>query len=220
LFRIKICGVTSPKDAQFAALAGADAVGLNFHPSSPRFISVEIGDAIAKSLSPRVIRVGVFVNSSANEIAGLADRLKLDWIQLHGDEPAEMLADLPGRSIIRAIRFDESVEDRIREFMGACERLNTRPQALLIDSSVAGGFGGTGRKVDWTALAAVRERFPKLPLILAGGLNPFNVAEAIATVRPQAVDVASGVESKPGSKDLLLVRAFVTAAKKALAELE
>jgi phosphoribosylanthranilate isomerase len=98
--------------------------------------------------------------------------------------------------------------------------LNARPAALLIDAPRTAEFGGTGKVVDWKQLAEVRPQLADLPLVLAGGLTPFNVAEAIATVRPDAVDVASGIESKPGSKDLLLVRAFVTAAKKALAEID
>jgi phosphoribosylanthranilate isomerase len=220
LFRIKICGVTSPKDAQFVVLAGADAVGLNFYSASERAITLDVADAIVKSLPPRIARVGVFVNSSAGEISEIADRLKLDWIQLHGDEPVELIAELAGRSVIRAIRFDDSALARIRADLGRCQETQAPMPALLIDAARPGEYGGTGQTVDWKALASVREHFPNVPLVLAGGLTPFNVAEAIAAVRPDAVDVASGVESKPGSKDLLLVRAFVTSAKKAFSELD
>jgi phosphoribosylanthranilate isomerase len=218
LFRIKICGVTTAKDAQFVTLAGADAIGLNFYAQSRRFVDPTVAEAIVAALPPRVARVGVFVNHGASEIGDLASRLKLDWIQLHGDEPAQLLADLPPIPVLRAFAFDDSATTRVREYVEASQRLNAHLSALLIDASHDGETGGTGKTLDWKLLADTRGTWPTLPLVLAGGLTPFNVAEAIATAKPDAVDVASGVESKPGSKDLLLVRAFVTAAKKGLGE--
>jgi phosphoribosylanthranilate isomerase len=217
LFRIKICGVTSAKDAQFVALAGADAVGLNFYPQSQRCIDMPTAQSIVQVLPSKVFRVGVFVNSAPSDITAVASALNLSWVQLHGDEPPELAAAIGGVSILKAFPFDDGLVTRVREYFDACQRLGARLGGLLVDAPRRGEFGGTGEVVDWKSLAAMRSSLPDLPLVLAGGLTPFNVAEAIAAVHPSAVDVASGVESKPGAKDLLLVRAFVTAAKKALA---
>lgn len=218
MFRIKICGITLPKDAQLAALAGADAIGINFFSQSKRFVDPATAEKIVAVVPPRVARVGVFVNSSSAEIADVAARVKLDWIQLHGDEPPELLRSLAGRSIVQAFRLGAGDVSPVREYLSGCERLQVRPAALLFDVARPGEYGGTGHTLDWPAIGMVRDQFRKLPLVLAGGLTPFNVAEAIAAVRPDAVDVASGIESKPGIKDLLLVRAFITSARKALAE--
>ncbi|MGE0756807.1 MAG: phosphoribosylanthranilate isomerase [Pirellulaceae bacterium] len=218
MFHIKICGVTTPKDAQFVALAGADAVGLNFYAKSPRFIDLPTAEAIVKSMPARLARVGVFVNSPAELVTEYADRLNLQWLQLHGDEPPEFLAALSGRDVLRSFPFTGSVQPII-DYLNTCRHLNALPRAILIDASHSGEYGGTGTEVDWQQLSEVRSDLGDLPLVLAGGLTPFNVAEAISAVRPDAVDAASSVESRPGSKDLLLVRAFVTAAKRAFAEL-
>lgn len=217
MFRIKICGVTSAKDAQLVGLAGADAVGLNFYSQSPRFLDPSKADSVALAVPARVQRVGVFVNSTVEEVLRLADRCRLDWIQLHGDEPAEFLGGLPGRTILRSFPYAPDLPSRVRDYWQGCEQHGTKPQAILIDAAKADGYGGTGATLDWEGLAAVRHELPAVPLVLAGGLTPFNVVEAIARVRPDAVDVASGVESKPGTKDMLLLRAFVMSAKKALA---
>jgi phosphoribosylanthranilate isomerase len=217
LFRIKICGVTSAKDAQFVALAGADAVGLNFHRQSQRYIDMPTAQAITQVLPPKVLRVGVFVNSAPAEMMEVVQALNLTWVQLHGDEPPELAAAVDGVSLLKAFPFDDGLVARVGEYVDGCQRLGVRLGGLLIDAPRRGEFGGTGEVIDWKELAAMRASLPDLPLVLAGGLTPFNVADAIAAVHPAAVDVASGVESKPGAKDLLLVRAFVTAAKKALA---
>lgn len=216
LFHIKICGVQSAKDTQLIALAGADAVGFNFHPASPRYVSPDAVAPFAASISPKLARVGVFVNMPPGEMVAIADRIGLHWIQLHGDEPVEVLRELKGRSVIRAIRLSDSGWEPVTRYLTDCERLGVLPSALLIDAYRPDAYGGTGKTVDWGTVAANRASLGELPLILAGGLTPFNVSEAIGLVRPTAVDVASGVESKPGSKDLMLIRAFVTAAKKGL----
>lgn len=218
MFRIKICGVTSAKDAQLAALAGADAIGLNFFPQSKRFIDVPAAEKLVKVIPPKVTRVGIFVNATPPEVIETADRLQLGWIQLHGDEPPEFLQSLVGRQVIRAFRLQGSDISPVRDYLARCEELQRKPDAFLLDVARPGEFGGTGHTLDWKSLAELRDQLRQAPLILAGGLTPFNVTEAIASVRPDAVDVASGVESKPGTKDLLLVRAFVTSAKKALVE--
>lgn len=214
LFQVKICGITSVKDAQLAALAGADAVGLNFYDQSPRCVDVAIAEKIATVLPPRVKKVGVFVNAPAAEIQRLASLLRLDAIQLHGDEPPEFALELNALPVIRAVRFNSDARDEVARFLEAC-RATRVPEMVLVDARKPGEFGGTGEVVEWEALVAAADMFRGLPLVLAGGLTPFNVAEGIATVRPQAVDTASGVESRPGSKDPLLIRAFVSAAKKA-----
>ena len=220
MFRIKICGVTTAKDAQVAGLAGADAIGLNFYLRSKRYVDPTLADKIVAGVPARVARVGVFVNNSADEICGIADRLKLDWIQLHGDETPATVKALKGRSIISAFRLGETGVAPVHQFLAACQQLDVLPNALLFDVARPGEYGGTGHTLDWPSIGAVRDQFRQLPLVLAGGLTPFNVSEAVAAVRPDAVDVASGIESKPGIKDMLLVRAFVQSAKKALAELE
>lgn len=216
MFRIKICGVTSAKDAQLAALAGADAVGLNFYPQSPRYIDLSTAEKIVGALPRQTARVGVFVNPNPEEAVATAARLKLDWIQLHGEEPAEMIGRFTGHRVLRAFRFGNDSGQAIVDYLSNCQRLETPVAAILIDAAATGELGGTGKLVDWNALVAARPKFGNIPLVLAGGLTPFNVAEAVALTRPDAVDVASGVESKPGTKDMLLLRAFITAAKKAL----
>lgn len=200
-------------------LAGAGAVGLNFYKESPRYIAPEVGEKVVAVLRPAVKRVGLFVNSSANDINQASSDYALDYIQLHGDEPPEILADLPSIPIIRAFRFGETGATDIERFLEACAG-GRRPDVILIDASKPGEYGGTGEVADWDAVSAARPILGGIPLVLAGGLTPFNVAAAIAKVRPDAVDTASGVESRPPSKDPMLVRAFVTTAKKAFQQLD
>jgi len=219
LFQIKICGITSVKDAQWSALAGADAIGLNFYEESKRFISPDAAEAIVKAIPPRVVKVGLFVNTPVNEIEQIAQRLGLDLIQLHGDEPPEMIAELAERDVLRAFRCSDNGFTQISEYLDHCRTATRLPSALLLDAHKPGQYGGTGEVIDWSLLAESREMFAGLPLVLAGGLTPFNVAEAIAAVRPTAVDTATGVERAPGQKDPMLLRAFVSAAKKAFAAL-
>lgn len=215
MFRIKICGVTTAKDAQLIALAGADAIGLNFHPASARYVDPAAAQKIAAVISPKLARVGVFVNSSAESILELADLLKLDWIQLHGDEPPEFLDKLKGRSILKAFRIAQDGWSHVDRFLQECKQRGVLPSAVLVDSAPPGEFGGSGQTLDWNEIQTGQSVLSGLPLVLAGGLTPFNVTDAISLVKPAAVDVASGVESKPGIKDLMLIRAFITSAKKA-----
>ncbi|MDA1054305.1 MAG: phosphoribosylanthranilate isomerase [Planctomycetota bacterium] len=219
LFKIKICGITSVKDAQLVGLAGADAVGLNFYQNSPRHVDMQTAEKLVAVLRPTVKRVGLFVNSTADEINRVAEQLQLDFIQLHGDEPPELLAELSPRPILRAFRFGESGLDDIARFLEDCGD-GRKPDAILVDSVKPEKYGGTGEVADWEAVANAKPILGEIPLVLAGGLTPFNVAEAIARVRPDAVDTASGVEGRPANKDPMLVRAFVNAAKKAFQQLE
>ncbi|HUG68839.1 MAG TPA: phosphoribosylanthranilate isomerase [Pirellulaceae bacterium] len=218
LFKIKICGINSVKDAQLVGLAGADAVGLNFFEQSPRHVDFETAQKLIGVLRPTVKRVGLFVNSTAAEINRIAEALQLNYVQLHGDEPPQLLADLSARPIVRAFRFGATGTDDIARFLEDCGQ-GRRPDAILVDALKPGEYGGTGEIADWDVVAKVRPILGEIPLVLAGGLTPFNVADAIAKVRPDAVDTASGVESRPANKDPMLVRAFVNTAKKAFEQL-
>lgn len=210
LFRIKICGVTRPDDAAMIAAAGGDAIGLNFYPGSPRFVSDERAAEIIAALPGGVAKVGVFVNADAATIRNKAEQLGLDWVQLHGDEPPEFISQLPGLKMIRAVRLRHQT---VLTLPATGTRL---PDALLIDAFSTAGYGGTGETIAWDSIPEARSGLMGLPIILAGGLTSENVAEAIQVAFPDAVDVASGVEASPGVKDAAKVRSFVAAARKSL----
>ncbi len=206
---VKICGITSAEDARSAVEAGADALGFVFWHMSPRKVDPARAAAIARELPPFVARVGVFVDASRDDMARIADRVGLDLLQLHGDEPPEALRDLPRRAI-KAVRVGKGFapEESLRYLPAAA--------GLLVDTRLPGETqmpGGTGVPFDWSLVKGLAARVPFL--VLAGGLGPGNVAEAIRAVRPQAVDVSSGVEGLPGRKDPAKVRAFVAAARAA-----
>lgn len=216
-FRIKICGITRAEDAQTAFAAGADAIGVNFYPKSPRYLkasSVQLFQ-LHRSIYRPFVTVGLFVNSTVAEICERMDLAKIEAIQLHGDEPPEFLTELPGLPIIRARRMDDRGVAAIAEDIEACRSAGRVPDAVLVDAFTPGRYGGTGETVSWAGLADHPKWLGDVPLILAGGLTPDNVAEAIRIVRPAGVDVASGVESAPGIKDAKKVRDFVAAAKTA-----
>jgi phosphoribosylanthranilate isomerase len=206
-FLIKICGVTSPDDAAMAAAAGAGAIGVNLWPGSKRFV----GDAAAarrvlQAIPPGVVRVGVFVNAEAAEVERARGDLGLDRVQLHGTESPASFAGLARDGLIRAVRVrDEGSFDDDRAW---------RAGLYLYDAFVD-GFGGGGVAAPWALIARRAAR----PFLLAGGLTPDNVAQAIALTRPDGVDVASGVERAPGQKDPARVAAFVQAASAAAARL-
>jgi phosphoribosylanthranilate isomerase len=219
LFQIKICGITSVKGARFASLAGADAIGLNFYDKSPRCIDLAAAEQVMPAIPNTVTKVGVFVNAEAGEITEIADRLDLDYLQLHGDEPPEFLGNFVQYKVIRAFRCGDDGFTPITAYLESCRGLGRLPDAVLLDAHHPDQYGGTGQAIDWGSVTQSREILGEIPLVLAGGLTPFNVTAAINTARPDAVDVASGVESAPGSKDVLLIRAFCTTAKKAFAQL-
>jgi phosphoribosylanthranilate isomerase len=201
---VKICGITSPEDGRLAAEAGADAVGFVFWPGSPRRVDLATAGRIAAALPPFVLRVGVFVDASRDELVRAAEEVGLDLLQLHGNEPPESVLGLPRRAL-KALRVGgESVLAEALRYEGLAA-------GLVLDTKDAALPGGTGRSFDWGMARGVRERVKFL--MLAGGLHPGNVTEAIRTVRPDAVDVSSGVESSPGRKDPSKVRAFVEAAR-------
>lgn len=212
MFRIKICGITNVPDAQVVAAVGADAVGLNFYEPSPRCIPVAIAKAIGDSLPAHVTKVGLFVDAPLERVRDVFAQVNLDAVQLHGHETPEYLTQLAEVPVIKVFRPQSSLEE-IDDYLEKCRQYNCLPQMVLIDAYDPGQMGGTGKRADWQAVATGRKVLAGLPLVLAGGLTPDNVATAIATVAPHAVDTASGVESAPGKKDGELVQQFVVAAQ-------
>jgi len=215
MFRIKICGITNPGDALAVSQAGADAVGLNFYPKSPRFIDHATARRICDVLPSKIVKTGVFVNAATKEICEIFDKLPLDLIQLHGDETPESIAQLGARPVMRAFRLGPEGLRPVFDYLDCCKRLCCLPRLVLLDALVKGIHGGTGETTNWSICAQYPGNETVPPLVLAGGLKPSNVAEAIDLVRPAAVDTASGVESSPGRKDPTAVTAFVQAARKA-----
>ena len=215
MFQIKICGITTADDALTVARAGADAIGLNFYPQSPRSVDLEAARRILEIVPAGVLKVGLFVNSSQEQVCRAFDQLRLDLVQLHGDEPPEFLCRLAERPVMRAFRVGPEGLGPVEDYLEQCRRLNRVPELVLIDSRTKGKYGGTGRVADWSTVACYPRHDWHPPLVLAGGLTPENVAEAIGAVQPAAVDTASGVESSPGRKDESLVVRFVREAREA-----
>jgi phosphoribosylanthranilate isomerase len=209
LFRVKICGITNVQDATMVGRAGADAVGLNFYTGSPRHVTPVKAREIAAALPSNVVKVGVFVNSPAGEVAGVFEQVGLDIVQLHGDEPPEILSLLARCPVVRAFRCRDSGFRPLIEYLDRCRHMECAPAAVLVDAYQPGSYGGTGAVTDWAAVSGLTKDLPDMPIVLAGGLQPENVAEAIRVARPSAVDVASGVESGPGRKDAERVSEFV-----------
>ncbi|WP_145058721.1 phosphoribosylanthranilate isomerase [Adhaeretor mobilis] len=217
MFKIKICGITNPEDAESAVNAGADAIGLNFYHRSPRVVSVDRAIEIVHEGNLIAQRVGVFVNTPVDEIHRIAKAVGLAWVQLHGDEPPGFLSKIdPQFDIIRVRRLDAGDDPtKIGEDIAACRAAGRAPDAVLVDARSTDEYGGTGDTVDWAGLGDHKIWLGDIPLILAGGLRPDNVDEAILTVRPAAVDTASGVEKAPGRKDKQKMQTFVDTAKEA-----
>ena len=211
----KLCGVRDVATAAALAELRPDAIGLNFYPRSARYVTPEVAAQIGRVLPAGVAAVGVFVNSSVEEILRTVDAASLAAVQLHGDEPPEAVAELKWRpgdlAVIRAWRVGEEGLAELAGYLAACEALGARPDAVLVDAKVAGSYGGTGHTAPWHLLRDYGPEWP--PLILAGGLTPANVAEAVAEVRPWGVDTAGGVESAPGVKDPGMAAAFLAAVR-------
>jgi phosphoribosylanthranilate isomerase len=200
---VKICGITSVDDAEAAVEAGADSIGLNFYAHSPRCIDVLTARRIVDAVAGSALTVGVFVDASLDAIRVAQEKAGFRCVQLHGDEPPDMLDDLlPHAYKAVRVRDQQSIE-RTHAFAG---------EHILLDAYVRGEPGGTGKTFRWEL---ARELARQRKVTLAGGLHPDNVASAIEAVQPFCVDVASGVESKPGIKDIGAVRAFIAAAKSA-----
>jgi phosphoribosylanthranilate isomerase len=210
--RVKICGLTTAEDARAAVAAGADAVGLNFYPGSPRRVDADAATAIVRQLPPFVEAVGVFAAEAPERMKAAMRRWERTFtIQVHGAWPSARDVD-PFPLIVAVHVADAADLAGLAAGLDRCRAAGGLPAAVLVDARVAGQYGGTGRTAPWQLLADFR---PGVPLILAGGLTPENVAEAVRVVRPYAVDVASGVESSPGSKDSDRVRRFVEHARSA-----
>ena len=210
---VKICGIKTFEIALAAVQAGADMLGFNFYPPSPRYLPPEECAAMVSSLKSRVpgfTAVGIFVNQTPHRIREIMQACGLDLAQLAGDEPPVDLA------VLEDVAFKAIRPLATRE---AQEQLNDygRPKApaLLVDAHLKGAYGGTGATGDWSL---ARHLAAQAPILLAGGLNPENVAAAIRAVNPWGVDVASGVESSPGFKDLTKILNFISAAKPAMPE--
>jgi phosphoribosylanthranilate isomerase len=211
MVRVKICGITSVEDARLAAELGAYAIGLNFFRQSPRCISPCTAGKITRQLPPFVAAVGIFVNWGHAPIFALSRALRLTAVQLHGDETPQVVGEIAKKfAVIKAFRLKRGGD------LPSFVRYRAA-SAFLLDTNRAGQYGGTGSTTDWFLArnAAASHR-----IILAGGLTPENVAEAIRTVRPYAVDVASGVESRPGQKDPGKLRAFFDEVARANRELQ
>jgi phosphoribosylanthranilate isomerase len=201
--KIKICGIKTVDDALAAMDAGADLIGFNFYPKSPRYVEVGMCRNIMSVVrqNGRAKCVGVFVNASVGEILATMDTLGLNLAQLHGDETVAMLNQLDGKGFKAFRGIPENVVGFAR----------SESPAFLLDTSVRGLYGGSGVTADWSGAAELSKKYP---LLLAGGLTPENVAEAVGRVKPWGVDVASGVESAPGEKDASKMKAFVQAVRK------
>lgn len=214
---VKICGIRDEATAEQICRLAPDAIGLNFYAKSPRSVGKDIAANIAAITGDSVQRVGVFVNHSPSEIVDLVQACRLGAVQLHGDETPEdvarVAAQIPGIPLFRAWRMaGESLADLEQHLMD-CNGRGIQTSGCLIDARVAGAYGGTGHTVPWDALTRVYQHGFWPPLILAGGLTADNVIEAARAVKPWGVDVASGVESAPGQKDIELVRRFIENAR-------
>jgi len=202
--RVKICGITSAEDAAAAVDAGADAVGVVLAPS-PRRVTLDQAADVLSAVPPLVSRIGVFVDPSLEELAEAVARLRLDYVQLCGDEPPELCEQAPA-PVVKVIHIGTTFD------VQSAEPYRGLVAALLFDTHVTGIRGGTGKVFTWQDL---HELPAWAPLFLAGGLDPRNVGEAIRALRPYAVDVSSGVESSPGHKDHGRVQAFTAAVRAA-----
>jgi phosphoribosylanthranilate isomerase len=206
--KVKICGVRTLEEAVAALDAGADALGFNFWPRSPRYIAPEAAREITRSVSPLASLIGVFVNEETRRIEEIVSVAGLSAVQLHGDETPEFCERMSSIKVIKAFRVGADFN---------VEVIRSYPVSMaLLDTSIKGSYGGTGRRFDWRVVVEAKQI---APVMLAGGLSIENVAEAIQHVRPFAVDVCSGVEAEPGRKDLNKLRKFMAAVDEANARM-
>lgn len=196
--RVKICGITRPQDALAAAQAGADAIGLVFYPASPRAVEIDQAGEIVEALPPFVTTVGLFVDAGEAEIRRILEVIPLDLLQFHGDETPDACRRY-GRPYLKALRMREQAD------VIATAKHYHDAAGLLLDTYKAGQPGGTGERFDWRRIPAT---LPK-PIVLAGGLTPENVAEAVLMARPYGVDVSGGVEAQKGIKDVYKIQSFI-----------
>lgn len=201
MVRVKVCGIRRQEDALLCLQEGVHALGLVFYPKSPRAVRVEEAKVLVRSTPPLISWVGVFVDEDPQGILEVARAVGLSTVQLHGSEPPEVCALL----MARGLRVIKALRVRGPEDLEGWEVYRGKVSALLLDSRVEGTPGGSGRSFPWELAKAIQG----VPLILAGGLNPYNVQEALGLVRPYGVDVASGVEKAPGAKDPGLLKEFM-----------
>ena len=217
---IKVCGIRHPDDAAVAVQSGVDAIGINFYPGSTRCVSVETAQRIRDRTGNDVVAVGLFVNASVRHITNVSDAVGLSWIQLHGDEPPELIGELrqrrPHSTIIRAVRVGAEGPGVFIERLAQQAGTDARPDHVLVDARVDGLYGGSGQTAPWALLGNWHRHTDLPPLILAGGLRPDNVAQAIDLVHPGGVDVASGVENDNYRKDPTLVAKFIAQCRAAV----
>jgi phosphoribosylanthranilate isomerase len=203
--KIKICGITNVQDAEAAVAAGADALGFVFYAQSPRCIEPSVAKRIIAQLPPFVLPIGVFVNHDRDSIRNVFDECGLAFAQLHGDETPAFCESL-GRPVLRALRLrDRGSLLALAEYKG---RIGVR--GFVVDAFSSEAYGGTGQTVDWSLAHEIAQA---APILLAGGLTPSNVQEAIRQVQPYGVDVSSGVEKHPGQKAHEKIRAFTRAVR-------
>ena len=205
MVKVKICGITNWEDARRAIAGGADLLGFNFVPTSPRYVTPAKARRMAARLPRKISAVGVFQNESEDTMLEIARRVGLDQLQLHGDEPPAVVERLGRRlGVIKAVRVS-------KRFRPAELGVYRRADAILLDGYSRRARGGTGKTFDWTI--ARRAKRPGRRIFLAGGLTPENVAEAIRAARPYGVDVCSGVESRPGKKDARRMKRLLQAVR-------
>lgn len=207
--RIKICGITRPEDALAAANAGTDAIGLVFAPRSPRCITIAQAREILRQLPAGVSVIALFLDPARDVVEQVLQHVEPDWLQFHGREPASFCSQF-GTPYIKTIGVGRDVDGSVSDVEALIEEY-ANAAALLFDSHTHGEAGGTGRRADWRNLPRTAGR----AVVLAGGLTPENVAEAIRTVRPYAVDVSSGVEDAPGVKSFEKMQAFMNEVRRA-----
>jgi phosphoribosylanthranilate isomerase len=212
---LKICGITDPATLPAIAALRPDAIGFNFCRSSKRRISPEAAAVAIRGLTAGIEPVGVFVNHSQAEIRAICEQTGIATVQLHGDESPEFAAGLGRLPIIRVYRVGADGLSGVAQDLTQCRDLGVHIRACLVEPQVAGHYGGSGMTAPWDVIRAEWRADDWPPLLLAGGLTPENVAEAVRTVRPWGVDVASGVESAPGIKDPERVTRFISAARAA-----
>lgn len=210
---IKICGVTNLENARDVAALKPSAIGLNFYQKSPRSVDVETARQIVQSLPNDVQPVGVFVNEAVSNVREICSQTGIRIVQLHGDEPIEVVQELSASfEVIRAFRVDESGLGEVAKTLESLEESSVELKACLIDARVGNQYGGSGHTAPWDLLRAEYQFDSWPPLLLAGGITPANVADAIEQVQPWGVDTASGVESNPGMKDVDKVRELIRSA--------
>ena len=216
---VKICGIRDVETAEQVVSLEPDAIGLNFFAKSPRCVERSVAAEIASTMPSNVEAVGLFVNHELQDVLDTIQQCGLTTLQIHGNEPPEFLAELkatsPELKLLRAFRVDDRGLGDVGDYLCECRELEVCLAGCLIDSRVDGEYGGTGHTAPWDLLADQYDaaRWPRL--ILAGGLHPGNLADAIRVTNPFGVDVASGVESERGVKEMALVRDFIQAARQA-----